>query len=44
MGSLTREQIDHYWREGYVVVPPVLEPGEIERRRRGIVERGRSQI
>lgn len=31
MGSLTREQIDHYWREGYVVVPPVLEPEEIER-------------
>ena len=31
MGSLTREQIDHYWREGYVVLPPVLEPEEIER-------------
>ena len=31
MGSLTQEQIDHYWREGYVVIPPVLEPEEIER-------------
>ena len=31
MGSLTQEQMDHYWREGYVVLPPVLEPEEIER-------------
>lgn len=33
-GSLTQEQIDHYWREGYVVVPPVLDPDEIDRFRR----------
>lgn len=33
MGSLTAEQIEHYWREGYVVLPPVLEPDEIERYR-----------
>ena len=31
MGSLTQDQIDHYWREGYVVLPPVLERHEIER-------------
>ena len=31
MGSLTQEQIDHYWREGYVILPPVLEPEEIDR-------------
>lgn len=31
MGSLTQDQIDHYWREGYVIVPKVLEPDEINR-------------
>ena len=31
MGSLTQEQIDHYWREGYVVVDKVLETAEIDR-------------
>lgn len=31
MGSLTQDQIDHYWREGYVVVPGVLDAGRIER-------------
>lgn len=31
MGSLTQDQIDHYWREGYVIVQKVLEPNEINR-------------
>jgi len=31
MGSLDSEQIDHYWREGYVIVPRVLEPEQIEK-------------
>lgn len=31
MGSLSKEQIDHYHQEGYVVVPKVLERAEIDR-------------
>jgi phytanoyl-CoA hydroxylase len=31
MGSLTPEQIEHYQREGYVVLSPVLGPEEIAR-------------
>ena len=31
MGSLSKEEIDHYWREGYVIVRNVLEPDEIDR-------------
>ncbi|MDG2304025.1 MAG: phytanoyl-CoA dioxygenase family protein [Candidatus Binatia bacterium] len=31
MGSLSTHQIDHYWEHGYVVVPGVLEPDQIER-------------
>ena len=31
MGSLSPEQVEHYWREGYVVLPPVLDATEIER-------------
>ena len=31
MSDLSREQIDHYWREGYVIAPNVLEKPEIER-------------
>jgi len=31
MGSLSQEQIDHYWEEGYVVAPSVLTPAEITR-------------
>lgn len=31
MGSLTSEQIEHFHQQGYVVVPRVLEPEQIER-------------
>lgn len=31
MGSLSKEQIDHYWAEGYVIVPGVLDEDEIDR-------------
>ena len=31
MGSLSTEQIDHYWELGFVVVPKVLGQDEIER-------------
>jgi phytanoyl-CoA hydroxylase len=31
MGSLTQDQIDHYWQEGYVIASSVLETDEIER-------------
>jgi phytanoyl-CoA hydroxylase len=31
VGSLSAEQIDHYWREGYVVVPNLLSRDEIDR-------------
>lgn len=31
MGSLTPEQIDHYWEEGYVIAPSVLDRDEIAR-------------
>lgn len=34
MGSLSKNQIDHYAVEGYVVLPRVLEPGEVERYKR----------
>lgn len=32
-GSLRPEQIEHYWREGYVTIPRVVEPEEIDRYR-----------
>ena len=31
MGSLDQSQIDHYWREGYVIVPDVLDAADIAR-------------
>ena len=34
MGSLTTEQIDHYWTEGYVIVSSVLSDEEVERYKR----------
>ena len=33
MGSLTPEQLEHYDEHGYVVVPGVLDPAEVERYR-----------
>lgn len=30
-GSLTPEQVEHYWREGYVVLPRLLERAQIDR-------------
>lgn len=30
---LSPDQVDHYWREGYVTVPDVLSPAEVERYR-----------